>query len=364
MKQSTVTRNDGTDEAAYLAKTHYCPGCAHKARLIIYRSNGRDAVKCGGCGRVDGFIKRESMTALWRRNPDAVPIHTRNVLERKYGVEAMTEQSLAKADEKQLAVRIEQARWLKELTPQDRTSLAHLCVKYGLDPLLKEMTLYEGAPYITVNGLIRIAHRQKEFAGIEDRPMTQEEQQQYHYKAPFAWIVKVYRTDWKCAAIGTGTGDPANPLRNNPIERMRPEWMARSRAIRQALKLAFPHSLPFEEIAAAEERGIDPETGEILEAAWPQMRVVESEPEAAMGEFADPSDLAPSGPSDVSEPQDEDAAKQDMREKIEAVMTARKLSQTQIEKWCQKNCQCEYAAMSLDGLLALKDALEAAQKAS
>lgn len=278
MSEAPARHDDGYEHACYLERSHYCPDCKDRARIVVRRNfeTRRDEAVCGGCGRRECFVKRKSITQVWRENPEAVPVEIANTLARKYGVEPMSEQAIVTASETQMAKRIEQARWLAELKPQDRASLAHLSVKYGLDPLMKEMTLYEGFPYITTNGLIRIAHRQKEFAGLEDRPMTSEEKAAYGYKAPVCWMVKVYRTDWKCAAVGTGTADPNNPLRNNPVERVRPEWLARSRAMRQALKLAFPHSLPFEEVEAAEERGIDLETGEIIEGptAIPTVSVV------------------------------------------------------------------------------------------
>lgn len=256
------------DDAQQLVKTHHCRQCGHKAMLVARAVPGdnRLNVVCGGCGSDEHLERDKSLTQRWRESPESVPIHTANKLAEKYGVEPMTETALAVASERQMAERIKSARWLTELKPEHHQALAHLSVRYGLDPLMKELTMYEGSPYISVAGLIRIAHRQTSFAGIEDRPMSQEEKQQYGYKAPFCWIVKVYRADWRVPAVGTGTGDPQNPLRNNPVERVRPEWMARARALRQALKLAYPHSLPFAEMESAEEAGIDPETGAVAVA--------------------------------------------------------------------------------------------------
>lgn len=177
----------------------------------------------------------------------------------------MTGQEMVVANENTMLARIKTARWLKNVSAEDQRSLAQLSNLYGFDPLMKELIIYEGSPYITVAGLIRMAHRQKMFAGVEDRPMTEDERKQYGYTAPLCWIAKVYRKDWHVPAVGTGKADPNKPYRENMIEKHHPEWMARSRALRQALKLAFPHFLPFEQMESAEERGIDPETGEIIE---------------------------------------------------------------------------------------------------
>lgn len=193
----------------------------------------------------------------------------------------MTSTELAKLDEQSLIRRMEQARWTAALAPQDRRALAEIGALYGLDPIMSELILYEGKPYITLAGMIRKAHDAKGFEGVEDRPMTEDERKAYGIKQPVAWIAKVYRRGFRVPTVGTGGADPVNPLRSNaaagkpgnPIERENPQIMARSRAIRQALRLAFPHSLPFAELPSAEERGIDLETGEILEG---QVTVVET----------------------------------------------------------------------------------------
>jgi len=178
----------------------------------------------------------------------------------------MTSQALARADEQTLAQRIAQARWLGQLSPQDRTTLARLAIEYRLDPLMGELVLYEGRPYISLSGMIRLAHEHPEFEGVEDRPMTTEEREAYGITQPIAWIAKIYRRRFRVPTVGTGAADPQRPFRNNPVERERPQWMARARAIRQALRLAFPHSTPFR-LEAAEERGVvvDQRTGEVVE---------------------------------------------------------------------------------------------------
>lgn len=345
--------NDGYREAEYIAKTHRCPDCEDNARLVVRWdfTSKRNIAQCGGCGRTDGFRRRESITAQWKRNPDSIPVAIADKLERKYGYRPMTEQGLVKSTETAMVARIEQARWLADLKPQDRQSLAHLAVKYGLDPLMKEMTLYEGQPYISIAGLIRIAHRQKMFAGLEDRPMTTDERQRYGYKAPFCWLVSVYRKDWKCVATGTGTADPANPFRNNPIERTRPEWMARSRAIRQALKLAFPHSLPFEEVESAEEFGIDPETGEILDGSVVDQQEAPTDNEQAPISVESEADYADS--TDVT-----DCVA--IREEIEAALERIGNPLTSFVKWFGQKYALDYA--TTDDSVALRAALTAVRE--
>ncbi len=247
-------------------RSHQCADCKRDALLVTRWSpaEGSYEVYCPRCGNGERFLTPKSLTQQWREDPDSVPPHIANKLESKYGGRPLESRALATIDQRQMTQRISHARWLKDLSADDRIALAELAVRYSLDPVMNELVIYEGKPYITVGGLIRTAHRQPAFAGLEDRPMTAEEKTAYGIKAPVAWIVKIYRRDWQVPVVGTGVGDPANPLRNNPVERNNPQWMARSRAIRQAIKLAFPHSLPFD---SAEDRGvnIDVETGEIID---------------------------------------------------------------------------------------------------
>jgi len=93
---------------------------------------------------------------------------------------------------------------------------------------------------------------------------------------------------------------------------------------------------------------IDEETGEIIEGA-----AIDDTPDF-------PADLTATA---IPEPQDEAAAKADQREKIAAIVATRKLTDDQLEKWCQKHYRCGYAALSLDGLVDLAEALQAPAKA-
>ncbi len=189
----------------------------------------------------------------------------------------MTEQAITVTTPQAMEQRIQKARFIKDLSPEQRQLLAEVAIAYGLDPVMGELILYEGKPFATVEGLIRIAHRSQCFAGLEDRPMTSEEKAAYGYTAPVCWLAKVYRSDWQVPAVGTGTADPNKPYRHNLVEPQFPQRMARVRAIRQALKLAFPNSLPFA-AESAEERGvvIDRQTGEIIDSTATVVKPVET----------------------------------------------------------------------------------------
>lgn len=70
---SQQPRND-YELAERIARTHECPDCREHSRLVVRRDFvlKRDFAACGGCGRRDGFIRRKSITQIWRENPEAV----------------------------------------------------------------------------------------------------------------------------------------------------------------------------------------------------------------------------------------------------------------------------------------------------
>lgn len=79
------------------ARGHRCPDCWPKSLLIAFwdsRANTH-AIRCGGCGTTDMglFEKIKSLTAIWRENPDSLPIPMANRFADKYRhqIEAETE---------------------------------------------------------------------------------------------------------------------------------------------------------------------------------------------------------------------------------------------------------------------------------
>ncbi|MDP2662226.1 MAG: hypothetical protein Q8R28_15985 [Dehalococcoidia bacterium] len=77
----------------YVAANHECPDCLDKSRLAVRWNGKEDEVVCHGCGRTQGFQWRESLTALWWRNPEALPVAIANRLAEKYReqIEAVAE---------------------------------------------------------------------------------------------------------------------------------------------------------------------------------------------------------------------------------------------------------------------------------
>ena len=271
------------EDCKRLAASHRCATC-QTTSVLVNRWNGKAAsyeVLCLQCGETDRFTKPESLTAAWRRDPGSVNIAVANKLERKYGGNPMTEQALTVITKKEMIERIDGARWAHQLTPAQVLTVAEIAVRYGYDPLMGEVTVYEGKIYVTLDGALRDAKRIPYFQGIQTTPLTQEEREARGIKQPIAYKCELYRADWKVPAVGIGVADPADPFRNNPVERKQPHALAEARAIRRAVRLAREVSS-----GIIRER-IDPETGEIFEPGEPvaaveavAVRVVEPEPAA------------------------------------------------------------------------------------
>ncbi len=248
------------ETARKLESSHQCADCGPRYALVT-RWNGQARsleVLCGNCHQGERFTRRLSVTAQWRADPESVPVHVANRLQDKFGGESMSERALTTITKDEMASRIAGARWMHQLTPEQQVTLAEIAVRYGYDPIMGEVTVYEGKIYVTLDGALRDAKRVPHFEGLQTTPLTQQEREARGIRQPIAYRCELYRADWRVAAVGIGVADPANPMRNNPVERSQPHALAEARAIRRAVRLAreAPSGLVRDDV--------DVETGEIL----------------------------------------------------------------------------------------------------
>jgi hypothetical protein len=121
----------------------------------------------------------------------------------------------------------------------------------GVRAELGEIMLYQGKPYITIDGRIRIAHRSGLLNGIDAHPASSMERTRY--------IVKDGEHLWKCLVFKKGALRPFigwGHVRlgdRNPVSKTHPQEMAKKRAKYDALRLAFP---PNEELTSLHEQYI------------------------------------------------------------------------------------------------------------
>jgi hypothetical protein len=121
---------------------------------------------------------------------------------------------------------------------QQAVFLTTLGTHLGVRAELGEIMLYQGKPYITIDGRIRIAHNSGLLNGIDPQPATSMDRTRYQ--------VKEGEHLWKCYVLKKGALKPfvgwghVRLNDRNPVSRSHPQEMAKKRAKYDALRLAFP----------------------------------------------------------------------------------------------------------------------------
>lgn len=144
---------------------------------------------------------------------------------------------------------------------QQATFLMALGTLIGVRPELGELILYQNKPYITIDGRVRLAHRTGLLVGLEPRPATRMEKENYGVgEGETLWVCDCYRRGAPRAFKGWGHVKKAADERN-PVAKSNPREMAKKRSRYDALRMAFP---------AAEE--ITPMHQQYIEEAEAQIR--------------------------------------------------------------------------------------------
>jgi hypothetical protein len=148
---------------------------------------------------------------------------------------------------------------LDKLTPDEQSMfLFALALKLGVKAELGELMLYQGKPYITLAGLIRLAHNSGLFVGMTPRPATSLECRQYGVQdGDYLWVCDVYRRGAPRPFRGWGFVAKAD---RNPVAKQFPRELAKKRARYDALKIAFP---PAEEISLMHQKYIEEAEAEL-----------------------------------------------------------------------------------------------------
>ena len=68
-----------------VARSHQCANCRDRSVLLVrHKPNGEQWEVYCCCGETDRFVKPESLTSMWRRDPGSVNVAVANRLARKY----------------------------------------------------------------------------------------------------------------------------------------------------------------------------------------------------------------------------------------------------------------------------------------
>jgi hypothetical protein len=131
----------------------------------------------------------------------------------------------------------------RDLTPIQASELARVALAYGLDPILGELTIYQGKIYVGIDGRTRKANEHPAYDGLECVPATDAERKGFRCgEDEFLWIARVWRKDRRVPFVGYGRAGGAGD--RNPVSKQYGQEMAQKRAKHRALRDAFSLPLP------------------------------------------------------------------------------------------------------------------------
>lgn len=167
----------------------------------------------------------------------------------------MSDNAIVPVEEAKALAKTLQPMFPNDLNAQQAMQLANIALEYELDPMLGELIPYQGKPYVSVDGYLRIAGREPMYDGFDHRPATEDERSALGaVKGEVIWVAFVYRKDRSRPAKSFGrAGGPneRNPLvsGNNRQKTVyvSPHDQALTRALRRALRASFSLKLPGDE---------------------------------------------------------------------------------------------------------------------
>jgi len=262
-----ITSDDMTfDEMRQAERSHFCGACG-----------GPLAVCWGGAHGHNGYVlmcsKDKSHGTVTRHN------RKQEAKIAEYKMEAhMDSTALEAMSQDTMLARINQAKFPQDLKPPEKALLATASRTYGFDPIMGELTIFQGRPYVSVDGRYRKAQETGKLDGVESRPATKDERTAWDIPdGDFFFRAEVWVKGASRAFVGWGRvrAVEAKARPNNAGDAYKPtvtvpQRMAEKRAEVMALRKAFHIPLPSAEDIGGEEESPAPitvieSTGEIVE---------------------------------------------------------------------------------------------------
>jgi hypothetical protein len=244
---------------------------------------------CGKCGGPVGIAWSGDLNCYVLRCQDLThSTITRHQLKDGYQLEReeiwrrvnkVDSTALTKMTQAQMIKRIDGGpKFPQDLTPPQKQMLAEIAITYGFDPMMGEITIYQGRPWVSIDGRYRKAQESKELAGVESRPATKDERLAWGIPDEDYYIrSEVYRKGSDRPFVGWGrvrkteTTVAANKEAFLPVQKD-PMRMAEKRGEAQALRKGFsiplpPNTLNMEDMGSpdVETVVVNSKTGEIIE---------------------------------------------------------------------------------------------------
>ena len=230
-----------------LATTDVCAVCG--SHLTVAWLNGEYALRCAR------EVTHNTITRHYRKSG------YEQIMEKEYRrVNKMDSTALTTMPESKMLERIGLAKFPQELTPADRKLLAQVAITYGFDPLMGEVSIYQGRPYVSIDGRYRKAQETGKLDGVQSRPASKKEREEWEIpEGDYFFKSEVYVKDTGHPFIGWGRVYQAETEGGKgfkPVEK-NPQRMAEKRAEAQALRKAFHNPLPSVEDIGAPDADID-----------------------------------------------------------------------------------------------------------
>lgn len=153
------------------------------------------------------------------------------------------------------------ARFGLETATRDQLNVIFiLCKRWRLDPIT-DITLFEGKPWITIDGYLRLAREHPEYLGHEQRPLSEAEKQDGGWPAGIVWATTIRTRSWgditqwgkvteaeiaEAQGRSKSSGKRAAPVGVHPVE------IAQKRSFARAYRYALGLDMPTEEEIEAE----------------------------------------------------------------------------------------------------------------
>ncbi len=253
------------DNIKKLIRQNVCQECGRQLYAYL-DGEGKTYIACGG-GQHEGIksLKPEDLKQLRRTI-------------------SMDSTALTKLGNEGMLARIEQARFPQALKPEEKAMIAEVALSYGLDPIMNELTIYQGRPYPTVNAWYRKSQESGQFDGMNSRPATKEEREDRNTEeGDLLYRCEVYRKGGSHPFVGWGKVFAAERKGNEHLPIVKwSDRMCEKRAEMQAMRKAFSIPMPsmsYEEIPGTGK--VNTTTGEIIEGEVTELTPTpEPQPEA------------------------------------------------------------------------------------
>lgn len=215
------------DELQKLSRSHVCGKCG--SGVTVAWIDNQYVLRCAKDLNHGTIANKE-------RYPDYL---------KKEIYKSMTTQ-ISKMSDQRMLKRIDAAKFPEQLTKEQKQVLARVALDYGLDPLMGELMIYQGKPFVSIDGRLRKANESGDFDGIESRPATQEERKARGTpEGNKLWKSEVFKKGCGHSFVGWGEIKAKEMNGNEHLPNTAwPDRMAEKRSQVMALRLAFYLPLP------------------------------------------------------------------------------------------------------------------------